>query len=54
MAKTGTYWELAVKHMELSSQLCDDLDGWEVRDGGDICTHTADSLHCTEETNSTL
>ena len=50
MAKTGTYWELAVQHRELSSELCDDLDGWEVQDGGDIRTHTADSLHCTEKT----
>ena len=30
--------------------LCDDLEGWdesgqEVQEGGDICIHTADSLH---------
>ena len=39
--------------------LCDDLDGWDgwargVQKGGDICIHTADSLHCTAETNTTL
>ena len=39
--------------------LCDDLEGWdggarEVPEGGGICTHVADSLHCTEETNATL
>ena len=46
---------------ELSSVLCDDLDGWdgggggrEVQEGGDICIHIADSLHCTAETNTTL
>ena len=25
----------------------------EAQEGGDICTHTADSLHCTSETNTT-
>ena len=39
--------------------LCGDLDGWdgegrEVQEGGDICIHIADSLHCTSETNTTL
>ena len=43
--------------------LCGDLDGWdwggagvgkEAQDGGDICIHIADSLHCTTETNTTL
>ena len=39
---------------------CRDLDGWdggagrEVQEGGDICMHIADSLHCTAETNTTL
>ena len=35
--------------------LRDDLEGWdagEVQEGGDICTHIADSLHSTVETNS--
>ena len=26
----------------------------EIQEGGDICTHIADSLHCTAETNRTL
>ena len=45
---------------ELGSVLCDDLYGWDGGDGrevqevGDICTHITDSLHCTEETNTTL
>ena len=43
-----------------SSVLCDDIDGWdggggrEVQEEGDIGIHIADSLHCTEETNTTL
>ena len=28
--------------------------GREVQDGGDMCKHGADSLHCTVETNATL
>ena len=36
-----------------------DLEGWdgagkEVQEGGDICTHIADSLHFTAETNTIL
>ena len=41
--------------------LCDDLECWdwgwggrEFQEGGDICIHISDSLHCTAETNSTL
>ena len=42
----------------LSLVLCDDLEGWdaggrEVREGGDICIHRADSS-CTAETKTTL
>ena len=40
---------------------CDDLEGWnggvsdrETHKGGDIHTQIADSLCCTEETNTTL
>ena len=38
---------------------CGDLDGCEgggkeVQEGGDICVHTADSLCCTAEINTTL
>ena len=40
--------------------LCDHLEGWdreggrEAQEGGDIGIHTADSLCCTAETNTTL
>ena len=42
-----------------SLKLCDGLHRWngmerEVQEGGDICTHAADSLHFIAETNSTL
>ena len=42
-----------------SSVLCGDLDGEdgvaaELTEGGDICIHIADSLHCTAETNQML
>ena len=53
-------WGPAVWHRELSSVLCDDLAEWDGRwweggpRGGDLCTHTADSLHCTAETNTAL
>ena len=46
---------------ELSSELCDDLDGWdkgwggtEAQEGGDICILLADSHGCTPETNTAL
>ena len=47
------------KHRELSSVLCDDLEGWDgggrdAEEGGDICIHIADALCCTAETNTTL
>ena len=39
---------------ELSSVLCGVLEAWGEAGGGrDICTHLADSLHCTAETNTT-
>ena len=31
MCKIDSQWEAAIKHRELSSVLCDDLEGW---DGG--------------------
>ena len=44
-----------------SARCCDDRDGWdegvggrEIQEGGDICIRTADSLHCTAETNTIL
>ena len=45
---------------ELSSVLCDDLEGWdegggrEEQEGGGICIHISDSHCCTAETNITL
>ena len=46
---------------ELKSVLCDDLEGWdkdesgrEAEEGGDIYTHTADSLCCAAETSTKL
>ena len=56
-------WEIADGKLlcrELSSGFCDSLDWWdlgggkEVQEGGDICIHIDDSLHCTAETNTTL
>ena len=29
MCKTDSQWEAAIEHRELSSVLCDDLEGWE-------------------------
>ena len=49
--------EAAVQHWELSPVLCDDREGWDgsrAWEEGDICTHRADSLRCTTETNTTL
>ena len=53
--------EADVKNRELSLVLCDDLEGWhvgwgrrEVQEGGDICIHIADSLHCAADTNTTF
>ena len=34
--------------------LCGDLNGKEIQKRGDMCIHTADSFHCTVETNTTL
>ena len=31
MCKIDSWWESAVKHKELSSVLCDELDGWDGR-----------------------
>ena len=48
-------WGAAVEHRELSSVLCDGLEGWdggggrEVQEGGDS---QADLLHCTAETGT--
>ena len=59
--KTESWREPALKLLKLGSVLCDDLEGWDgrqnrrgVEKGGDIRTYTADSLHCTAETNTTM
>ena len=52
-----SYWEPAINHRELSSELCNDLEGWgggKEWEGGDICIPAADSLCCTPEANTTL
>ena len=60
MCKVDSQWEHAIKRKELSSVLCDDLEGWtrgsrrDVQEGEDVCIYIADSLHCTEDTNTTL
>ena len=53
-------WDASAVHRVLCSVLCVDLcggmerGGWEAREGGDVCTHAADSLCCTVETNTAL
>ena len=49
MYKINSQWGAPIYHRELSSVLCDDLEGWdggEVQEGGDICIHIADLSHC--------
>ena len=56
MRVIASYWELAIKHRELSSVLFNDLEGWgggKGWDGGDICIPIATSLCCTPEANTT-
>ena len=51
-----------VHHREISSMLCDNLEGWdreggkEAQEGGDmgIYIYISESLCCTPETNTTL
>ena len=33
---------------------CGDIDGKEVQEGGEMCTHVADSLSYKHETDTTL
>ena len=57
------HWAIAnlLHSRELSSVLCGVLEVWaeqgvarrEAQKRGDICTHLADSLHCTAKTNTT-
>ena len=34
MCKIDSWWEAALQHRELSSVLCEDLEGWDGRMGG--------------------
>lgn len=58
--KIASWWEATIKHRELNSGLCGDLEGGmgvrgrEVQEGEDICKYMADSLHCTAVTKTTL
>ena len=59
MCKIDSQWEAAIWRRELSSGLCDDLEGWhgrgkEAQEGGDICIYIAESLYCIAEANTTL
>ena len=60
MGKTDCKWEPAKKHRKCFISAIDDLEELgarvrrEVQDGGNICIHIADSLHCTAESNTTL
>ena len=59
VCKIDSRWEAAKAHKALSSELCDDLEGWdgggrrEAREGGDVCIYRADPL-CHAETSPTL
>ena len=62
--KIDSQWETAAQHSEISSVLCDHLEGWDREGGregdargrgyGDICIGIAYSLCYTAETNTTL
>ena len=59
MPKIDSQWGAAVRHRELSSVLCDALEGWDGggREGQErraMYVHMADSHCCTAETNPTL
>ena len=57
MYKIDSQWGAPIYHRELSSALCDDLEGWdggEVQEGEEICIHIADLSHCRAETNTAL
>ena len=53
MCKADSYWEPALSHRELSAGLCDDLEAWDIPEGGDLCTFMVDS-RCVVEINTTL
>ena len=62
--KIDSQWEAAAQHREISSVLCDHLEGWDREGGregdergkryGDTCICIADSLRYKAETNAPL
>ena len=62
--KIDSWWEAAAEHREISSVLCDHLEGWDREGGregdargkryGDICICITDSLGYKAETNTPL
>ena len=55
VVSTGVHVSLWIMvSFELYSVLCGDLNGKEIQGRGNICTHVADSLCCTAETNTTF
>ena len=62
--KIDSQWEAAAQHKEISSVLCDHLEGWDREGGregdargkryGDICICVADSLCYKGETNTPM
>ena len=61
ICKTGSLWEFAVRHREVSPVLCDNLERWdgvgdgrEIQEGGDGCMRVADSCRCMAETSTIL
>ena len=62
--KIDSYWEAAAQHREISSVLCDHLEGWDKKGGsegdargkryGNICICITDSLCYKAETNTPL
>ena len=62
--KIDTQWEAAAQHRDISSVLCDHLEGWDREGGregdasgkryGDICICITDSLCYKAETNTPL
>jgi len=52
VCKINSWWEAVVQHRELSSVLCDGLEGWEGRGGGREAQEGRDLHCCTIATNT--